>query len=469
MVKIFIKCFFLWFFGISLAQVEVGETFTVTMTAYSSTRSQTDSTPFITSTNQRVRSGIVAASRDLLVSDFPYGSKLRVVAIEDTRSCGGWDPGMTLEVQDTMHPRKQNQIDLWLPSTARARKWGRCKVKIEILGSIEETLVQTPNTSKEQIIAEEVTESNLQPDLEQLQQANDFFIEAANKVSIASFNFEVTHAEVEALTEVSDNNTITTYDNNLNTIQTEVLAENNNAVPTYDINTQTEVLVEVNDINTESTYDNNLSTIQTEALAENNNAVPTYDINTQTEVLVEVNDVNTASTYGNNLSTIQTETLTENNNAVTTYYSNTQAEVFVETNDDNTVPTYDNNLSAPNTIQTEALAENNNAPPTYDINTQTKVVEVSNDNSIPTYDNLGSDGIQHEILVEANNTVTYDANIDTPNTTQATIPSAPKQQSLMEMASQAFLVPLLHFAFSAPDTSEETLNYYTNYYMQNSP
>ena len=41
------------------------------------------------------------------LATFPYGSKLRVVSIEDTRSCGGWDPEITLEVQDTMHPRKR--------------------------------------------------------------------------------------------------------------------------------------------------------------------------------------------------------------------------------------------------------------------------------------------------------------------------------------------------------------------------
>ena len=53
MVKIFTKCFFLCVFGVTLAQVEVGERFTITMTAYSSTVSQTDSTPFITSTSQQ--------------------------------------------------------------------------------------------------------------------------------------------------------------------------------------------------------------------------------------------------------------------------------------------------------------------------------------------------------------------------------------------------------------------------------
>ncbi len=322
MVKIFTKYFFLCFFGVTLVQVVVGEEFSVTMTAYSSTRSQTDSTPFITSTNQRVRSGIVAASRDLLASNLPYGSKLRVVAIEDARSCGGWDPGMTLEVQDTMHPRKHNHVDLWLPSTAKARKWGRCKVTVEVLDSSGETFVQTPTTPEEQSIVEEVIDSNLQLDLEQSQQSQNLFIEAANKVSVASFDF----------TEV--------------------------------INVESSVLVESTITNT-----------------------PTYDVNsTPNRVLAEASDIDV-------------------------------------------LPASNSNLDTLDTIQGKALAEASSTAPTYDAN-----LNSSSASRATTY--------------------TY---------------SAPKQQSLMELASQAFLIPLLQFAFSTPNTSEEMLNNYARYYMQNSP
>lgn len=106
----------------------------VTMTAYSSTVDQTDDTPFITSTQQPVRLGIVAVSRDLLAGDLPYGTTLRVVeTYGEPDSCGAWDVNRILEVQDTMHRRKQQQIDLWLPSREEALEWGYCQARVEIL------------------------------------------------------------------------------------------------------------------------------------------------------------------------------------------------------------------------------------------------------------------------------------------------------------------------------------------------
>lgn len=106
----------------------------VTMTAYSSTTDQTDDTPFTTSTQQPVRLGIVAVSRDLLAGDLPYGTTLRVIeTYGEPDTCGAWDVTMILEVQDTMHRRKQQQIDLWLPSRDEALAWGYCQARVEIL------------------------------------------------------------------------------------------------------------------------------------------------------------------------------------------------------------------------------------------------------------------------------------------------------------------------------------------------
>lgn len=117
-----------------LLSVACAQTLTVTMTAYSSEVIQTDSTPFTTSTGETVRPGIVAVSRDLLGTALPYGTKLRVAEIkDDPRACGAWDPGIILEVQDTMHRRKRNQVDLWVPSRQEALQWGRCKVVLEVL------------------------------------------------------------------------------------------------------------------------------------------------------------------------------------------------------------------------------------------------------------------------------------------------------------------------------------------------
>ena len=120
--------------AVMLLSAAHAQTLTVTMTAYSSEVIQTDSTPFITSTGAQVGLGIVAVSRDLLGGALPYGTKLRIVGIKaNPRACGAWDPGIVLEVQDTMHRRKRNQVDIWLPSRAEAIRWGRCEVILEII------------------------------------------------------------------------------------------------------------------------------------------------------------------------------------------------------------------------------------------------------------------------------------------------------------------------------------------------
>ena len=106
----------------------------VTMTAYSSHPEQTDSTPRITATGQRVRPGIVAVSEDLLTTQLPFGTKVRIVDIrDDPGRCGGFNSGTVLEVQDVMHERKENQVDVWMPSEAKAEGWGTCVVTLEVV------------------------------------------------------------------------------------------------------------------------------------------------------------------------------------------------------------------------------------------------------------------------------------------------------------------------------------------------
>ncbi len=106
----------------------------VTVTAYSSTVDQTDSTPFLTATQEEVRSGIVAVSRDLLSTHLPYGTQIRIVHIEsDPYRCGAWEVDMVLEVQDTMHRRKRNQVDIWMPSRQEAVEWGRCQALLQVM------------------------------------------------------------------------------------------------------------------------------------------------------------------------------------------------------------------------------------------------------------------------------------------------------------------------------------------------
>lgn len=113
----------------------------VIATGYTSREEETDSTPFITATGKRVRPGIAAVSRDLLSSEMPYGSRFKIVRVADNpttcraKNVLGWFSSRGIgefEVQDTMHPRKRNQIDIWFPDLDLARTWGRCEVLIEI-------------------------------------------------------------------------------------------------------------------------------------------------------------------------------------------------------------------------------------------------------------------------------------------------------------------------------------------------
>lgn len=110
------------------------QTLEVTMTAYSSEAAQTDNEPHITATGETVGPGTLAASRDLLNAELPYGTIVRVTEVNDeSNACGGWEPDMLLEVQDTLHPRMQNRVDIWLPSRDQALEWGRCDVVLEVV------------------------------------------------------------------------------------------------------------------------------------------------------------------------------------------------------------------------------------------------------------------------------------------------------------------------------------------------
>jgi 3D (Asp-Asp-Asp) domain-containing protein len=96
--------------------------FPVTVTGYSSTPDQTDTTPFITASNTRVRRGIVAMSRDLLReftpgAPFSYGDKVELEGVG------------VFTVEDTMNPRFDKRIDIWFSSRAAARQWG-CRGKV---------------------------------------------------------------------------------------------------------------------------------------------------------------------------------------------------------------------------------------------------------------------------------------------------------------------------------------------------
>ena len=122
-------------FGLSWAQAP--KVMTLKATAYTSSVRETDSTPFITATCARTRIGIIAVSRDML-RELPYGSK---VMLEDLGTPGGKNKGRfnylfknrVFVVEDTMHPRKREQLDVWLPDRSTAIRFGVRYVRVTVI------------------------------------------------------------------------------------------------------------------------------------------------------------------------------------------------------------------------------------------------------------------------------------------------------------------------------------------------
>ena len=91
---------------------------TVVITGYSSTVDQTDSTPFITASNKRVRPGIVAANF------LPFGTQIKVPKYFGDR---------VFIVEDRMNKRFNNRVDIWFTSRGEALRFGKVLTTIEIL------------------------------------------------------------------------------------------------------------------------------------------------------------------------------------------------------------------------------------------------------------------------------------------------------------------------------------------------
>lgn len=95
----------------------------VVATGYSSSVIETDDTPFITASNTRTRTGILAMSRDMLRrynpdAPFAFGDVVHVSGIGD------------FIVEDSMNPRWRRRVDVWFPSRTAAFRFGRRRVTI---------------------------------------------------------------------------------------------------------------------------------------------------------------------------------------------------------------------------------------------------------------------------------------------------------------------------------------------------
>jgi len=114
--------------------------FVLRATAYNSEAAQTDSTPFVTATGAATAPGVIAVSRDLLDRHIPYGSLVRLRDLGTYR--GNYSPGAfqgVLEaqdlfiVEDTLHRRKTQQIDIWFETLEEALAWGVRQVELEVV------------------------------------------------------------------------------------------------------------------------------------------------------------------------------------------------------------------------------------------------------------------------------------------------------------------------------------------------
>lgn len=93
-------------------------TLEVWVTAYSSTPEETDDTPFLTARNTEVRDGVVAANF------LPFGTRIQIPEHFGDK---------IFMVEDRMHRRKTNFVDIWMPTKEAAREFGINFTKIVIL------------------------------------------------------------------------------------------------------------------------------------------------------------------------------------------------------------------------------------------------------------------------------------------------------------------------------------------------
>lgn len=91
-----------------------------TITAYSSTPEQTDSSPFITASGYPVEDGIIASNF------LEFNTKVRIPDLYGEK---------IFIVKDRMAKKNSDKIDIWFPSTEEALKFGVKKARIEIVES----------------------------------------------------------------------------------------------------------------------------------------------------------------------------------------------------------------------------------------------------------------------------------------------------------------------------------------------
>ena len=92
----------------------------ITITAYSSTPDQTDSTPFITASGYPVKDGVVASNF------LAFNTKIKLPELYGEK---------IFIVKDRMAKKNSHKIDIWFSTTEEAVIFGVKKTKVEIVES----------------------------------------------------------------------------------------------------------------------------------------------------------------------------------------------------------------------------------------------------------------------------------------------------------------------------------------------
>ena len=97
---------------------ELASKFLLTVTAYSSSVDETDSTPFVTASGTKTRDGVIASNL------FPFGTQVKIPEFFGEQ---------VFVVEDRMHSRFADRIDVWMPSKYEAVRFGKRETHIEIV------------------------------------------------------------------------------------------------------------------------------------------------------------------------------------------------------------------------------------------------------------------------------------------------------------------------------------------------
>lgn len=100
--------------------IGVSRVYETIVTAYSSSVNETDDTPFITASGERVRDGIVAANF------LPFGTKIRIPEVFGNK---------IFVVKDRMATKHAEKVDIWFETKELAKAFGKKKLIVEVLDS----------------------------------------------------------------------------------------------------------------------------------------------------------------------------------------------------------------------------------------------------------------------------------------------------------------------------------------------